>query len=94
MKNIVSIITFTFITMGFNACGNGGDASFKDGLIKIPVTIECVQSPTTTDIDTYISLQGGDTIVKDEDNTTISTYHDTDGVKKICLVSGSAHIVR
>ncbi|QOY50964.1 hypothetical protein [Candidatus Sulfurimonas baltica] len=95
MKNTISIMTLVLITIGFNACsGEGGDASFANGETIIPITIACETTPTATDIDNYETLLSADAIVKDDDNTTVSIYHDIDGNKKICLVSGVAHIVR
>lgn len=82
------------IALFLSACG-GEDASFKEESTTISlVGIDCVTTPTATDIDGYETLESGDTIIKDDDNTTISIYHDVDGVKKVCLVSGSAHILR
>ena len=95
MKKILTIMAVTFITIGFNACsGGGGNASFENGETIIPITIACETTPTATDIDNYETLLSGDAIVKDDVNTTVSIYHDIDGNKKICLVSGTAHIVR
>ncbi|QOY52288.1 hypothetical protein [Candidatus Sulfurimonas baltica] len=95
MKNITAIITFVLLTIGFNACsGGGGDASFENGQTIIPVSIACITAPDENDIATYETLLSGDAIVKDDVNTTVSIYHDVDGNKKICLVSGVAHIVR
>jgi len=91
MKNIISITIFIFVTIGFTACGSGGDASFKNGETIIPIDVNCT-TPAT--IATYIPLQSGDAIVKEEDNTTVNIYHDLDGTKKVCLDSGKAHILR
>ena len=92
MKKIIITLTLIFTSLWFNSCGGGGSGGAS--VTQIQITVACVTSPTLTDIDAYITLLSGDTIVKDEDNTTISTFHDIDGVKKVCLVSGSAHIVR
>lgn len=86
MKNIILILTLIFITISFNACG---EDSGGDGLTVIAISAQC-SSP----MNTYETLLSGDTIVKDEDNTTISTFLDIDGTTIVCLVSGSGHIVR
>lgn len=95
MKNIILILTLTFITVGFSACSeDSGSTQEVPAVLEIPITMQCVSSPTAADIDAYETLISADTIVKDEDNTTISTFTALDGEKKVCLVSGSAHIVR
>lgn len=96
LKNILKLtLISTFAITSFTACGGGGSAgSFSDSETKIDITIACKTTPSAIDIDNYITLNTGDTIVKTTPSTTISTYHDTSGVKKVCLVSGSAYILR
>ena len=93
MKNIILVIALIVIGINFNACsgGGGGDASFSSGQQIIQIDVNCT---TVADIATYISLQSNDAIVKNDNNTSVSIYHDLNGTKKICLVSGSAHILR
>ncbi len=71
-----------------------GGASFTEASQKIPITIECKTTPSAANIDAYVTLQSNDTIVKDDSNTSVSIYHNTNGNKKVCLNSGTAHIVR
>ena len=92
IKKILSLATFTAIIIGFSACGGGG-GSFTNSETLIPIDVNCTANATTTDIDTYIELKSGDVIVEDE-NATIKTYHDTSGTKRVCIDSGSAHIIR
>ena len=93
LKNILKIVTISAIILtSFTACGD--DASFKDSEELIPINIACVTSPDSNNIDSYITLNSGDTIVKDNDGAEISIYHDVNGVKKVCLVTPSAHIIR
>ncbi len=96
LKNILKLaFVSTFAITSFTACGGGGsDGSFSDSETKIDITIACKTTPSATEIDSYITLNSGDTIVKTTPSTTISTYHDTNDVKKVCLVSGSAYILR
>jgi hypothetical protein len=95
MIKIASLSLLTLITVSFTACGGGGDdASFTNSENLVDITIPCQTTPTTTDIANYITVNSGDVIVKEEDNTTISIYHDINGTKKVCLVSGSAHIIK
>ena len=77
------------LMLAIAGCG-GSDSSFEAGDDKTAIDIEC----DGNDIADYIDLKSGDTIVKEDDNTVISTYHNDEGSKKVCLQSGSAHIVR
>ena len=44
--------------------------------------------------ETYITLQENDLLVKDEAPTEIKIIHDVNGTKQICVLLGSAHILR
>ena len=97
MKKILYIVSFIFVALSFTACGGGGgDSSFSgDTTTQIDINVNCVSgTPSAGDLATYITLLSGDTIVEDTDPTTVSTYHDLSGNKKICLNTGSAHILR
>lgn len=87
--NYIFVIAIAFF---INACGGDGSSAFTQETIDINVS--CVTSPSSSDIDTYLTLESGDSIVKDEDGTVVSTYHNSDGDKKVCLNSGKAHIVK
>ena len=90
-KKILSTMILTLLPLSFIACGGSGDdASFKNSETIIPIDVDC---NGTVAISSYIELESGDVIVEDN-NATIKTYHDTNGTKKICKVSGSAHIIR
>ena len=85
MKNIIklSIITTCLITI-FIGCGDG-DANFSD-----PET-----TLTITKCDTYTTLLTNDVVISDNTTATeIKTVVNTDDTKKICVVTGSAHILR
>ncbi len=89
---IASLSLLTLATLSFTACGGGGDdASFANSETIIDIDVNCT-TPAT--ISTYITVNSGDVIVKDDENTTISIYHDINNTKKVCLVSGLAHIIR
>ena len=89
---IATLSLLTLLTLSFTACGGGSDdASFANSETMIDIDVNCT-TPAT--ISTYITLHSGDAVVKDDDNTTISIYHDVNGTKKVCLESGSAHIIR
>lgn len=97
-KYILKLVVLVLIAIGFNACGGGGgggdDAYFKNSEELIQIDEYCITNPTSTDISNYITIYSGDVIVKDTDVAEISVYHDYTGVKKVCLVTPSAHIIR
>jgi len=88
MKNInifkLSLATLLTITI-FTGCGGGGDgASFENSETLI----------TLQNCETYTDILAGDLVVQDSTNTSIKTVFNTDGSKKVCVLTGSAHIVR
>jgi len=44
--------------------------------------------------DYYTCLESNDTIIKDNNNTTIQILHDIDDNKKVCVQSGSAYVLK
>ena len=91
MKNILLL---TLIALGFTACNSSGD-----GKESIALTAPCNITDDTTD---YQVLQSGDVVSKPErlhdDATTsepeIEVIHTEDGLKKVCIKSGTAVILR
>lgn len=95
MKKIISLVLLVSAAVNFTACSSDGGAGFKNAEQIISIDIACATNPDATDLSTYIPLLSGDVIVQEEeDNTVISTYHDVDGNKKVCLVSGKAYLIR
>lgn len=93
MRNIYLILNITLLSLFFISCGGGGggsssDASFDTGDIKINVLICNESAPVYTDI------KKGDLLVKQTDSTIVQIVHDSDDNKKVCVVSGSAHLLR
>ena len=97
-KNLLLITLTTLVTVSFSACGGGGgdDAGFSNTTTenRVDINITCITPVTTTAINSYVTMLSGDVLVQATNNTTVETYHDTNGTKKICLVSGSAYVVR
>lgn len=89
---LLGIVVVIFL----NSCGSGGsDSYFKNATKKINIDVNCTTTePTALDIYYYITVESDDVIVTEEEGSVISTYHDINGVKKICLVNGSAYILR
>lgn len=86
-------LTYFLVTLGaltFTACGSG-DADFSGTSGSTVSIVDCNSSTVVTD---YTPLQSADVVVQDDNNTIVNTYHDIDGNKRICVDSGSAHIVR
>lgn len=88
-KYLVYLLS-AIVALTFTACGGGSSADFEGTSTSISV-VDCNSS---TDITDYTELLSGDVIVKDESPTEISTYHDIDGNKRVCVDIGAAHIVR
>jgi len=88
----------TIIALSFNACSDSDSKSVEDSntttATTIEIDVECTADTTSADIESYITLESGDTIIKDEDNTTVSIFYDAEGNEKICLVEGKAHLLR
>lgn len=92
MRNIYLILNVTLLSLFFISCGGGGgsnnDASFDTGDSKINVLICNESAPVYTDI------KKGDLLVKQTDSTVVQIIHDSNDNKKICVVSGAAHLLR
>lgn len=85
MKKIVLIISTISLALLFSACGGGdGEGNFDTGQQKIDIT-SC---------ETYTTIQTNDLLVKDDENTTVKIVHDSNSTKTICVVTGSAHLIR
>jgi hypothetical protein len=84
MKKIYLTLSSITLALLLSTCGGGDSSSFENSqtLITIP---SC---------ETYEDIVTGDTVVQDESNTSIKTVFNTDGTKKVCVLTGSAHIVR
>jgi len=86
MKKIYLILNSISLALLLSACGTGDmseDTNTGDN-VKVVVTA----------CNTYTIIQSGDTLVKDSDNTSIITVFNSDGLKKVCVQTGSAHILR
>ncbi len=98
MRNILQTALLSVFLLGLIACGGGGTAPVVDSdtntTISIAIDKDCIADHTIEAIATYVVLQSGDTIVRDETHTKIEMYHSDDDTKVVCIVNGSAHIVR
>ncbi len=97
MKKIdKALIIISFIVIGFNACSDkdSGINNVSSGTKIINIETYCVQNTTLEAINTYVTMQNGDILVDDEDGTVVEIYHDENDNKNVCLINGSAHILR
>ena len=92
MKKIILIAILALAAVNFTACSEG-DVHFKDATQLITI-IDCNDSAVITIPDDYTAMISGDVVVKDVTPTVISTYHDVTGNKRVCTVSGTAHLIR
>jgi len=91
MKNILLL---TLISLGFTSCNSSGG-----GKETIAITVQC---NSTDDTSNYQVLKSGDVISKQEtlkegvisSVPKVEIFHSEDGMKKVCLKSGTAIILR
>ena len=88
LKNIFYTLPIVITALVFNACGGGGsDAQFSNAENKIQI-IDCNAT------NGYTTMISNDTLIQSETPTVITTYHDTNGTKKVCVNIGKAYILR
>lgn len=92
MKKINITLITSLLTLILSGCGGGGggssDASFDTGDTKIPVVI----CNNTTPI--FTNIEVGDLLVKETSSTLVNIVHDSNNNKKVCVISGAAHLLR
>ena len=109
MKNLTKITLIAIITMGLNACG-GKSVPSEIAEVELNTTQEVAEIPQEVSkinkilidsicdgknaIEDYTLLQKGDMVAKEDDNTTITFYHNQDGQKVACVNYGTAFILR
>ena len=92
-SKIVVTIGLTVLALIMSACtADDTTGEYRD--TKVAINVACIANPTAAEIDSYVTTLTGDTITQDETGTTIDVILDSNGVKKVCIDSGSAHIVR
>ena len=87
MKKILLSILPIVLLLALNACGNSDD---KDSESLIPIE-SCIVPPV---ISSYQVLNSGNSIIDETNTSIITTYHDSENIKRICLNSGQAYILR
>lgn len=91
MKNILLL---SLLAVGFTACGT----TDSDNKEMITLTAVC---NSTDDMSNYQVLQSGDTLSQEETlhqsssaEPEVEIFHTEDGLKKVCIKSGTAVILR
>lgn len=82
----IYFITATLLALLLSACGGGGDTGTFSGNSGIIISIPSCE--------TYEDVQTGDVLEQTSANTSIKTVFNTNGSKKVCVLSGSANIIR
>ena len=85
MKKITLFCSSLSLALFLSACGGNGEGTFDTGEQKITVPV-CV--------DSNLTVTPNDLLVKDDSNTTVTISHDANGTKTVCVLTGSAHIIR
>lgn len=93
LSKILIPIFITALAISFNAC-TADDTSGEEVIENTAIDVNCTATSTAVDIATYITTISGDSIVEDVTGSTVSIFVDANNVKKVCLVSGKAHIER
>ena len=103
MRNIYLITNSIALALLLSACGGGGGGgtAIGGGSTQVKI-IDCNNSNSaiaTNDCgdalipDYYTCIQDLDTLVKEDDNTTVEIMH-SGSERKVCTVSGAAHLLR
>ena len=93
---IYNMAVAILLVLSVSGCSKNHKTDNATSRVKtgIAITVSCILNATASDIDTYQTIQTGDEIIKDDTNTTVNIVVDSLGNQKICLQSGSAHILR
>lgn len=92
MKKVVSVMS-VLVAIIVNGCGGGSSSPSE-----IDITISCITIspavPSSVDIASYHELLSGDVVIKDTAEAIVQIYTPVDGNSRVCLESGTAHILR
>ena len=98
MRNILKITIITLFITIFIGCGGGGGGSSSNDTTDTTETNSTTENSqiivTLQNCEVYTDVETDDVVIQDEINTTIKTVFNTDGTKKICVLTGAAHILR
>ena len=86
--NIKQIAFTTVLGLFLSACGGGGDSTTTPTVVTVP------QCGTTTDLGMSNAIDvTGKTIKKVADGAEVRIWHDPDGTKTACMITGEATVI-
>ena len=103
MQNRYLIASLIALGIFISGCSDGtseGSSAPQATIIKV---IKCDNSNTASATDDcgnslvpnhYTCIQEGDSLAQDSSGTTVEILHDSNNNKKVCVKSGSAHLIR
>jgi hypothetical protein len=84
----MKFVAFVFVIVFINACSqNPQEDDSSQQKVQI---IDC----NATTPKTYTTIEDGDLLVKDSVDTTVEIVHDSLDNKEVCVLTGSAHLLR
>ncbi len=92
MRNIY-LVVIIFISLLITSCGSGEQSTVFGGDGSNPLTQKNVE-PCDDSNPTYTKILDNDTLVNTQKDTIVNIIHNTNKQKKVCVKSGSAHLLR
>ena len=100
MKKMYISIIIMLVVVFLDSCGGGSSTSEKGSIATIIVKCDNSNAATATNDcgdatvpDYFTCLKDGTTLIEDTVNSVVTLVH-TPTIKKVCVLSGSAHIVQ
>ena len=88
MNKIYLIISLTVISLFLASCGGGDTHEIGSTGTNTSTTI------VVKNCNEFTTIKSGDTLIKDSNSTIVTIVDNSNGDKKVCVDSGSAHILR
>ena len=90
-KRLIQLTFLPFALVLFlSACG---DSEVQESVVTEAQTTIAVVDCTLFD-DALTQIESGDVLVAEDANTSVKLIHNEDGTKYVCVVNGTAHILR
>jgi len=96
MKSIMIKQTIFAVAAGLllSACGGGGGSSSGGGTTPPPTVVKVPQCGTAADLGKSDAIDvTGKTIKKVANGAEVRIWHDPDGTKSACMITGEARVV-
>lgn len=92
-KEISKYMVVLIISIFISACGGENSNAYFKNSEKIDDVIAC-NANTASIPDNYTTMYSKDILVNKTSNTIVITYHDSNGIKKVCTETGTAQLIR